>query len=115
MTEHLRKIGTVKVVDMNTGEVISEKRNAFSMLPMRDGVCQECGVDHAHDQPHNRDSLPYQYRFRGTHGRWPTWTDAMAHCTPEVKAAWRTAMIETCRERGLEVPADLLEQKPAGR
>jgi hypothetical protein len=29
------------------------------------------------------------YRFYGIRGRWPTWADAVAHCTPEVQQAWK--------------------------
>lgn len=52
------------------------------------GSCPECAVAHAPDQPHNRDSLCYQYKFYDAHGCCPTWADAMAHCSPEVKAVW---------------------------
>jgi|GEM_PF-3865172 len=30
----------------------------------------------------------YQYHFLGVRGRWPTWADAVAHCTAEMKAHW---------------------------
>ena len=29
-------------------------------------------------------------------GRWPTWADAVAHCAPEMRAAWE----KTLRELG---------------
>ena len=48
-----------------------------------EGTCPECAVKHDPEQPHNRDSLTYQYKFYDQHGRWPTWADAMAHC-PDV-------------------------------
>jgi hypothetical protein len=38
--------------------------------------------------PHNQQSMYYQYRFYGIHGRWPTWADAVAHCDDEMKAGW---------------------------
>lgn len=28
-----------------------------------EGTCQECAVKHSPEQPHNRDSLAYQYKF----------------------------------------------------
>lgn len=34
------------------------------------------------------------YKFYFEHGRWPTWADAMAHCSDEVKAAWEVALRE---------------------
>lgn len=54
---HPRKIGTVKTVDAETGEVVSEKQNSLTMLPCASDVCQECATDHAFDQPHNQQSL----------------------------------------------------------
>jgi hypothetical protein len=110
MSEHPRKIGSVKVIDMATGEVESEKKNTFTLLPCAPDKCQECAVDHPYDQPHNKQSLYYQYRFYGTHGRWPTWTDAMAHCTPEVKATWCAGLIEQHRLHNLSIPDDLLSE-----
>ena len=64
------------------------------------GACPECAVHHETAQPHNAQSLFYQYKFREAHGRWPTWRDAMSHCTPEVQAAWCAALAE----RGVVVP-----------
>jgi len=58
------------------------------LLPPKPGVCQECAVDHPPEDPHNNQSLYFQYKFRGDHGRWPTWKDAIAHCTPEVREFW---------------------------
>ena len=110
-----RKIGTVQTVNMETGEVVSEKKNAFTILPPRDNVCQECAVDHPWDQPHNQQSLTYQMQFHATHGRWPTWSDAMAHCADEVKRHWRRELIEQHKKNNLPVPEDLLEPNPAGR
>ncbi len=63
------------------------------------GTCPMCGVNHDFKQPHNRDSLTYKYKFYDEHGRWPTWADAMEHCSDEVKACWREAL----KSRGVEV------------
>lgn len=60
----------------------------WTLLPAIPGTCPECAVDHKPDQPHNAQSLYYQYRFFGLHGRWPNWIDAMAHCTDEIKQHW---------------------------
>ncbi len=108
-----KKIGTMQVIDAQTGEVISERRNAMALVPPCGDVCQECGVDHPHDQPHNQQSLYYQMAFNATHGRYPTWSDAMAHCAPEVRAHWRKHLVEVMREKGLPIPSDLLEGGPA--
>lgn len=74
------------------------------ILPPKPGVCQICAVDHKPDQPHNRDSLYYQMKFRQKNGRFPTWADAMAHCEEHVKKIW----IDALAERGVivELPED---------
>ena len=56
------------------------------------GTCPMCGVKHPAEQPHNRDSLTYQYKFYDQHGRWPTWEDAMEHCPADVKEYWTAAL-----------------------
>ena len=71
----------------------------MTLLPPRPDVCQECARDHDPALPHNRDSLYYQMRFRQENDRWPTWADAMAHCDDQMKAYWRSALLE----RGVEV------------
>ena len=63
------------------------------------GTCPLCAVNHPPEQPHNRDSLTYQYKFYDEHGRWPTWADAMEHCSDEVKAYWKEAL----EARGVEI------------
>lgn len=63
------------------------------------GTCPECATKHRPDLPHNRDSLAYQYSFFDKHGRWPTWKDAMEHCSDDVKQKWIIAL----RVHGVEV------------
>jgi hypothetical protein len=111
----IKKVGTSTVVDIETGEVVSKKRNAMALLPPGDNVCQECAVDHSWSDPHNQQSLYYQMHFHSTHGRWPTWSDAMAHCTPEVQAHWRKQLIALMEKNGLDVPADLREPARSNR
>jgi hypothetical protein len=53
------------------------------------GTCPECAVEHGPAEPHNKDSLFYQYKFYDKHGRWPTWADAMVHCAEEIKVVWK--------------------------
>lgn len=77
-------------------------KNNFGMTMIGrtpDGTCPLCAVKHDPSEPHNRDSLAYQYAFYDQHGRWPTWADAMAHCTPEIQSLWRAALME----RGINV------------
>jgi hypothetical protein len=71
----------------------------MTLFPPAPDVCQECAVKHRPDFPHNPQSLYYQYQFHGEHGRWPTWKDAMAHCSPEIQAAWT----EELAKRGIKV------------
>ena len=58
------------------------------------GTCQECAVKHDPGQPHNKQSLTYQYKFYADHGRWPTWADAMAHCSTEIKEYWKKELLK---------------------
>ena len=66
------------------------------------GTCPMCAVRHDPDQPHDQQSLTWQYKFYDIHGRWPTWKDAIAHCSPEVRSAWTEAL----RDYGIEVGGD---------
>lgn len=109
------KIGMVTTVDAETGEVVETRRNAGMLLPPAADKCQVCATAHAWDQPHNQQSMYYQMAFYATHSQWPTWSDAMAHCTTEVQARWRQALIEKFRSFGLKVPEDLMQPIPAGR
>jgi hypothetical protein len=58
-------------------------------------------VKHAPELPHNQQSLYWQYWFWSQHQRWPTWKDAMAHCTEEMKGLWRVEL----GKHGIEVEA----------
>lgn len=72
-----------------------------------DGACPECAVKHDPQQPHNRDSLTYQYKFYDQHGRWPTWNDAIAHCPDEIKELW----IRALTERGVKINGEKEETR----
>ena len=82
---------------------VTFKESGMFLLPPRPDVCQECAVNHKPDEPHNRDSLYYQMQFQIKHGRGATWDDAIAHCTPEVKAEWILAVSERKRYDGTAV------------
>lgn len=64
----------------------------MTLAPPLSGTCPECAVNHDPALPHDAQSLYYQYKFRQKNGRWPTWSDAMAHCTNEVRARWTQAL-----------------------
>ena len=68
------------------------------LLPAKPGTCPECATTHETWEPHNLD-LFYQYHFWGEHGRFPTWKDAMAHCSDVIKAS----TTEVLKEHGIEV------------
>jgi hypothetical protein len=65
----------------------------LNLLPCKEGVCKECATEHEEGEPHNL-CLFYQYHFREEHGRFPTWADAMAHCSEEVKKNTRAVLEE---------------------
>lgn len=73
------------------------------------GTCPECAVAHDPEAPHNQQSLAYQYKFYDKNGRWPSWADAMAHCSPEVKAATREILINNGIDPGEEPEAREIE------
>ncbi len=62
--------------------------NRLELLPPSKDCCQECAVKHDPSQPHNAQSLYYCFKFNLENGRSPTWADAMAHCSEEVKNHW---------------------------
>jgi len=66
----------------------------FTLLrgKLKPGQCAECATVHTPEMPHNQQSLFWQYHFRELNGRWPTWNDALAHCSPEMKAQWIAAL-----------------------
>ena len=67
------------------------------------GTCPVCATKHDERNPHDRDSLYYQNQFFKANKRFPSWWDAMSHCTDMTKATW----VEKLKKRGivLEAPA----------
>lgn len=78
---------------------LKERHGMMMLGKTPEGTCPECALMHDPEQPHKKDSLTYQYKFYDRHGRWPTWKDAMEHCSDEVKEQW----IQALREYGIEV------------
>lgn len=76
------------------------------LLPPAPHLCQQCATDHDPALPHNQTSMFWQYWFyRSVKGeRWPTWDDAMAHCTPEVQAQWKSALADVLAKRARATP-----------
>lgn len=80
-----------------------QERFGMMLLPKtKPGTCPMCGRKHEEGWPHDRDSLCYQYKFYDEHGRWPSWADAMAHCSDAVKAYWK----EQLAARGISLEAE---------
>lgn len=77
------------------------------LLPPRPGACKECACFHAPALPHDPNSLYYQMHFYQKHRRFPTWSDAMAHCDDAVKQAFMAELakhgILTEKQHGLAV------------
>ena len=84
----------------------------FVLLPPKPGTCPVCAADHTPDLPHNRDSLFYQMRFYQRHGRFPTWADAMAHCSETMKAFWKAELIKRgVKPEDIEIDGAALDQQ----
>jgi hypothetical protein len=82
-----------------TDQIKGEHPKPFDMMPAPVGTCPECACKHESEQPHNQQSLFYQYHFFNEHGRWPTWKDALEHCPSIIKELW----IKELTERGIDV------------
>jgi len=65
---------------------------SMMLLPPAKHLCQTCAHDHAPEAPHNAHSMYFQVAFKMQHGRDPTWSDAWAHCAPDVQAKWKSAL-----------------------
>lgn len=64
------------------------------LLPPPPGTCPLCAKNHPPELPHNQQSMYWQYRFYQQVGRWPTWADAVAHCSPAMQCLWRERLEE---------------------
>jgi len=63
------------------------------LLPPRADACQVCARKHAPEMPHDAQSIFYQMDHLNKQGRYPTWADAIAHCSPEMQAEWKRILI----------------------
>lgn len=73
---------------------LTPSQGTWTLLPPAPDVCQEGAVQHDPELPHNQESVYYHYHFHFAHGRWPTWRDAMEHCSPEMRDFWTQALAE---------------------
>ena len=73
---------------------MNQSMQEIRVVPPSPGSCPICATKHDPREPHDRDSLYYQNRFRRQHKRFPTWADAMAHCSDVTKAAWKDKLLK---------------------
>lgn len=66
--------------------------NNYTLEPPQPGACPVCAAFHDPTEPHSRNSLYYQMHFRKEHRRYPTWEDAMSHCSEQMKRVWRAKL-----------------------
>lgn len=110
MNSKLFTVGSTETVDLETGERVPVEGGGMRMLPGPPGTCEWCHVKHDPSQPHNQQSLAYQMKFHQLNGRWPTWSDAMQHCTTAVQQFWRKHLVELMQKLQIEIPDDLKEE-----
>ena len=74
----------------------NEQTVAVSMmlLPPSPGKCQCCAVEHKKHEPHNQQSVYWQFWFNMKFGRSPTWADAIAHSPEPLYSYWKNRLIE---------------------
>lgn len=81
-----------------------QREGRLSILPPKIGSCALCGELHDKREPHNNSSILYQHKFRMKYGRYPTWEDAMGHCSLYVKKRFA----EELAKAGIEVNTERL-------
>jgi hypothetical protein len=87
------------MADKGNPVVITKTLRDMKILPAPEGTCPICATAHPPEYPHNQRSVFYQYKFYQENGRFPTWADALAHCTPLI----RVFFIEALAKRGIIV------------
>jgi hypothetical protein len=88
-----------KVIRQNYQPLVNN--GTMMLLPPRADSCQICATEHEPELPHNKDSLYYQMAFTMQNpGKWPTWADAMQHCTSQMREDWTRLLLEKGQEVG---------------
>lgn len=89
----------MKTITKDFHEAVAD--GSMMLLPPRADACQVCATKHEPELPHNKDSLYYQMAFTIQNpGKWPTWADAMAHCSPKMREDWTRLLEEAGQEIG---------------
>lgn len=60
----------------------------LTLLPPPPGHCELCAQAHAPEDSHNADSLYWAVKAKAQGLPSPTWSDAIAHCSPEIRQLW---------------------------
>ena len=69
--------------------------DTLKILPPTAAVCPVCADRHDTALPHNRNSLYYHMVYYRRTGTFPSWRDAMSHCSESVQAAWTKKLKES--------------------
>jgi hypothetical protein len=85
--------------DDDDPRVVRVPRTSWTLLEPIPPACSECGADHMAVEPHNPESVYWQTKRYINHEPPPTWRDALAHCPPDIRAAWEAAL----RARGVDI------------
>ncbi len=93
-----KHLGKCTTVNLKTGKE-TRSNTKMMMMPAKEGTCPECAVPHEESQPHNAQSMFYQYYFYNQKGRWPTWNDALSHCPDDVQSRWKSQL----RLKGIKI------------
>ena len=98
-------------VNMSTGETEKTEVAHMTLLPCdtSKGQCAYCAAVHLPNEPHNAQSLYYQYRIYGERGIWPNWGNAMEHCDGATRQRWKAELVS----RGVTID-QLVPRAPAG-
>ena len=78
---------------------MSESMEEIKVIPPVPGSCRICATMHDPGEPHDRDSLYYQNKFYKKYKRFPTWNDAMEHCSEPVREEY----VKRLAKRGIYV------------
>ena len=62
----------------------------LTLLPPAPGNCPVCAAKHTPEEPHDAGSLYWAFKAAAEGLPSPTWSGAIAHCSPERQKLWAT-------------------------
>jgi hypothetical protein len=86
------------------------QQRVLKLLPPTSNMCPVCAIAHPEDYPHDANSVYYKYYFHQQHQRFPTWRDAMVHCSPELQEVW----CEHLESLGVDIDSTNTLEKESG-